>query len=158
MNLWNRQQPTYNHTLQNEIMKTAKTICLQLAIFSACLCLWGCATETTTTTGKDFDSSKVSQIVKGKTTADEIVAMFGTPYTKQPDADDGEKWEYFYSTSTVKSSGMTVGGGLAAILIPGSAGNVIASQNYNPGVTVHNKILTVSLDKQKIVEDVIYSK
>jgi outer membrane protein assembly factor BamE (lipoprotein component of BamABCDE complex) len=109
----------------------------------------------TTTTGKDFDSSKVKQIVKGRTTAEEIVAMFGTPYTKQPDADDGEKWVYFYSTSTTKSSGMTVGGGLEAILIPGTAGNTVAAGNNQPKVTVHSKTLTINLDKQRIVVDYV---
>ena len=97
-------------------------------------------------------------IVKGKTTADELVAMFGTPYTKQPNSDGGEKWAYFYSTSTVKSNGMTPGGALAGILIPGSAGNAIAAANYSPGVTVHDRRLTINLDKRSIVADFVLNK
>ncbi len=121
-----------------------------LAIFS--LCLWSCATGATTTTGRDFDNSHASQIVKGKTTADEIVVMFGTPFTKQPEGDDGEKWVYSYGTSTARSQGFTPGQALAAILIPGTLGNVIASENYNsPKYETHNKTLIISLDKQKIV-------
>ena len=108
---------------------------------------------TTTATGKDFESSKVSQIVKGKTTGDEIVVLFGTPSTEQA-AENGETWVYSYATSTVKGQGFTPGGALAAILIPGSTGDVIASQNYNStNSTGHTKTLTISLDKQRIVVD-----
>jgi outer membrane protein assembly factor BamE (lipoprotein component of BamABCDE complex) len=129
-------------------------LCLAVAPFL----FLGCATETTTTTGRDFDSSKAGQIVKGKTTADEIVAMFGTPSTKQPEAGDGEKWEYFYGTTTVKSSGMTPGGALLGVLIPGTVGNEVMVQNYNPKITVHDKTLTISLDKQRIVADFTLKK
>ncbi len=83
----------------NKNMKTNKKILLPIVFLGLCLCLWGCATAQSTA-GRDFDSSKVSQIVKGKTTSDEIFAMFGTPYSKQPEVDGGERWLYSYATAT----------------------------------------------------------
>jgi hypothetical protein len=39
--------------------------------------------------------------VKGKTTSDELITMFGTPYSKQPEADGAERWSYSYAVTTV---------------------------------------------------------
>jgi outer membrane protein assembly factor BamE (lipoprotein component of BamABCDE complex) len=80
-------------------MKTIKAIRLQIAALVLCLGIWGCATAESTG-GRDFDSSQVSQIVKGKTTSDEILKMFGTPNEKQPEMEDAERWSYYYVTAT----------------------------------------------------------
>jgi hypothetical protein len=46
--------------------------------------LVGCATRTASTTiiGRDFDSSKISNITKGDTTSDQLVGLFGQPFSK----------------------------------------------------------------------------
>jgi outer membrane protein assembly factor BamE (lipoprotein component of BamABCDE complex) len=88
-------------------MKTIKAITLQIVFLGLCLCLWGCATAHSTA-GRDFDSTKASQIVNGKTTSDEIVTMFGTPYSKQPETDGGERWIYSYVNATAHAEGVFV--------------------------------------------------
>ena len=80
-------------------MSTIRIIRLFAIFLGLCLCIYGCATATSTT-GRDFDSLKVSQIVKGKTTADEILNMFGPPSGKQPEAENAERWLYSYVTVT----------------------------------------------------------
>jgi outer membrane protein assembly factor BamE (lipoprotein component of BamABCDE complex) len=80
-------------------MKNSKTTKLLIAALVLCLGIWGCATAESTG-GRDFDSSQVSQIVKGKTTSDEILKMFGPPSYKQPEVDDAERWSYSYVTET----------------------------------------------------------
>ena len=62
------------------------------------LALSACATATFTS-GRDFDTSKVSQIVKTKTTAAEMVAWFGPPSQKSVAADGGEVWAWFFTQS-----------------------------------------------------------
>jgi len=52
------------------------------------------------TTGHDFEKSKVDQIIKGKTTAEQISSMFGVPSSKEPEVDDSQRWEYTYETLT----------------------------------------------------------
>lgn len=74
--LASRRSPDGIHCPRIRAMTT-----IQLSLIFLGLCLWGCATAHSTA-GRDFDSAKVSQIVKGKTTADEIITMFGTPYSK----------------------------------------------------------------------------
>ena|SRR5258708_2543379 len=72
------------------------------------LALFGCATAHTTA-GRDFDATKVSQIVKGKTTSSDILAMFGTPYSKQPKDNDEEMWVYSYAEATAHAQSMGFG-------------------------------------------------
>jgi len=48
--------------------------------------------------GFDFPSENVGLIVKGKTTGDEIIEMFGGPLQKSDISEDAEQWRYFYST------------------------------------------------------------
>jgi outer membrane protein assembly factor BamE (lipoprotein component of BamABCDE complex) len=56
--------------------------------------------------GFDFPSEKVNKIVKGKTTGDEIIQMFGGPLGKSEILENEEQWRYFYSTGIeVKESG-----------------------------------------------------
>jgi outer membrane protein assembly factor BamE (lipoprotein component of BamABCDE complex) len=137
-------------------MKTLTSIQLPIIFFGLCFCFLGCATVNTTPTGKSFNSAKVKQIIKEKTTADEIVSMFGAPFTKQPDADGGEEWEYYSGITTTKGQGSTFGGilasGFASFLSP-AAGAMVYSANEQPKNTFHNKELDVKLNKQRIVVD-----
>lgn len=55
------------------------------------LVLSGCAI----TYGREFDTAKVSQIQKGKTTKDEVRAMLGEPASVTQTA-DFEQWGYAY--------------------------------------------------------------
>jgi outer membrane protein assembly factor BamE (lipoprotein component of BamABCDE complex) len=80
-------------------MKSTKTILLPIGALALCLVFCGCTTVQSTS-GRDFDSSKVSQVVKGKTTSNEILEMFGRPSYKQPELDDEERWSYSFVTTT----------------------------------------------------------
>ncbi|WP_226684830.1 hypothetical protein [Shewanella indica] len=64
--------------------------------------LSGCATSSYTV-GRDFMSTNISQIVKGKTTSSELVALVGEPYTKTVLSETDEKWIYMYSAGTAKA-------------------------------------------------------
>lgn len=64
--------------------------------------LSGCATGGYSV-GKDFNSSAVSQIVKGKTTKDDVVRMFGEPFSKTVASENEEKWMYIHDAGTVKA-------------------------------------------------------
>ena len=44
--------------------------------------------------GSDFDETKVSQIVKGQTTTEEIVSWFGQPFSKNTLSETQQKWIY----------------------------------------------------------------
>jgi outer membrane protein assembly factor BamE (lipoprotein component of BamABCDE complex) len=80
-------------------MKSTKTILLPIGALALCLVFCSCTTVKSTS-GRDFDSSKVSQVVKGKTTSNEILEMFGRPSYKQPEMDDAERWSYSFVTTT----------------------------------------------------------
>ncbi len=68
----------------NSIMRfTSKWLVILLLV------LLGCSTA-----GRDFDSTKVSHIVKGKTTASELVKMFGAHHSKMALSNDREEWIY----------------------------------------------------------------
>ncbi len=58
--------------------------------------LAGCATASYSV-GKDFSSSDVQKIVKGETTSQELITLFGEPFTKTVISDEDEKWVYTYS-------------------------------------------------------------
>jgi outer membrane protein assembly factor BamE (lipoprotein component of BamABCDE complex) len=70
-----------------------------LAVLCISAALLGCATAHSTA-GRDFDDSKVSLIVKGKTTTADLIAMFGQPYSKRPQGDDDQIWTYSYADAT----------------------------------------------------------
>jgi outer membrane protein assembly factor BamE (lipoprotein component of BamABCDE complex) len=69
---------------------------LLLGLACALALFTGCATATFVT-GRDFDSSKVSQITKGKTTAAELTAWVGVPYSKSVNSDGTERWMWLYT-------------------------------------------------------------
>lgn len=73
-------------------MKFRSLTIVSLVIFS----LSGCATSSYSV-GKNFSSENVSQIVKGKTTSQEMIALFGEPYSKTVISATNEKWIYIHS-------------------------------------------------------------
>jgi hypothetical protein len=85
----------------NASMKTIKSNQLARTLLALGLCLWGCASHVTK--GNDFDSSTVDKIVNGKTTADELINLFGAPQEKRPETDNGERWIYYYEDLTTKA-------------------------------------------------------
>jgi len=77
---------------------------LNTAFFLLCMVLCGCSTVTNrATTGRDFDETKVSQIKKGATTADGIVALYGEPDRKEIVSTHEVMWHYTYSTEERKT-------------------------------------------------------
>jgi len=74
---------------------------------TALLVLTGCATSSYTY-GNNFASENVSKIVKGKTTKQEIVTMFGQPFLKSVISKTGEKWVYSYSSGTASAQSYLV--------------------------------------------------
>jgi outer membrane protein assembly factor BamE (lipoprotein component of BamABCDE complex) len=71
-------------------MKTKLLACLVAALLS------GCATATFTA-GRDFNTSYVSSIEKGKTRSSELIGMMGAPYSKTVNSDGSQTWQWFYS-------------------------------------------------------------
>ncbi|MCL1075910.1 hypothetical protein [Shewanella dokdonensis] len=68
----------------------------------AALILTSCATSHMTT-GADFDATKVTSIVKGKTSADELQILMGQPFTKTVIDENSERWGYLYTDVTSKA-------------------------------------------------------
>jgi outer membrane protein assembly factor BamE (lipoprotein component of BamABCDE complex) len=120
-------------------MKAIDKIHVAILLFAACLSISACATSTSTS-GRDFESAKVAQIVKGKTTTGEILAMFGTPQTKQPEADGGERWLYSYATATAHAQAVPFGG---------------VQSKITGG---HKKILNVLISKDKVVSNFTFDE
>ena len=58
----------------------------------------GCS-MTVFNTGRDFDTSQIAKIEKGKTTSEELVEMFGEPIMKTVISENKTKWVYNYITS-----------------------------------------------------------
>jgi hypothetical protein len=69
--------------------------------------LVGCATSSFKV-GNDFSSANVSKIVKGKTTSNEMISLFGEPFTKSVISATDEKWIYMYSNGTAKAQSYIV--------------------------------------------------
>lgn len=109
--------------------------------------LTACATSTFTV-GKDFPTQNISKIEKKKTTADELIALLGKPYTKTVVSDDSEKWIYTYSegkshaqsyvvTMKVKTTGHNKT--LDVLLKNGVVVNYTYSESDNPYASVNAK-------------------
>lgn len=69
--------------------------------------LGGCATSSYSV-GKPFPSENVSQIVKGKTTPQDLVRLLGEPFTKTVISASDEKWVYMHSEGTSKAQSYIV--------------------------------------------------
>jgi len=63
------------------------------------LLLLSCATSNYKI-GNDFSSDNVKKIVKGKTTSNELVVLFGQPFTKYVMSETETKWTYTYHQGT----------------------------------------------------------
>ena len=68
-----------------------------------CVALIGCATRTTTS-GRDFDASKLGDIRKGVTTGDELVGLLGEPFSKSVKSEDEVIWYYSWVKATSRAS------------------------------------------------------
>ena len=98
---------------------------LLIALSLVATSLSGCATSSGGySVGRDFNSSAVSQIVKGETTKDDIVRMFGEPFSKTVISENEEKWMYVYDAGTVK-----VQGGVFAITTAQVTGKILTVAN-----------------------------
>jgi len=74
--------------------------------FAFALVSIACATSVMTV-GRDFDITKVDQIQKGKTTQQEILNMFGVPWSKTTQ-EDSEIWSYGYTKSVGRATSFIV--------------------------------------------------
>lgn len=84
-------------------MKLSFVVMVSLAVLS----LSGCATSSYSV-GKNFASENVSQIIKGKTTSEELIVLLGEPYTKTVLSASDEKWIYMHSEGTTKAQSYIV--------------------------------------------------
>ena len=75
---------------------------LTAILLSIFFVLSGCATSSYST-GRDFDSSSVNQIIKGETTKADLLQMLGQPFSKTVISENEEKWIYMYSSGTAKA-------------------------------------------------------
>jgi len=80
--------------------KLIAAICVSFA-------LSGCATSHFTA-GRDFSSSNVSSITKGKTTTAELKSLFGEPYAKSAVSETDEKWVYTYTNGSAHAQSYVV--------------------------------------------------
>jgi len=71
------------------------------------LSLSGCATSSYFV-GKDFSSENISKIIKSKTTTEEMVTLFGEPYSKTVISATDQKWIYMYSKGTATAQSYIV--------------------------------------------------
>ena len=79
-------------------------VALALLAFAGCTLSYK---RSTFDDGFYFPSENVSKIVKGKTTGDEIVQLFGGPLSKNDILENTEQWRYTYTTGVeVKESGL----------------------------------------------------
>ena len=69
--------------------------------------LSGCSTSTYSV-GKDFPSENVSKIIKGKTSTEDMLALFGKPYSRAVISATDEKWIYMHSEGTAKAQSYIV--------------------------------------------------
>lgn len=85
-------------------------------MFSALTLIYGCVTSSYSI-GRDFDYTSVSLIEKGKTTSNEVIKLFGQPFSKTVISANQEKWIYtfisgkakvqhYVVTSNIESSGV----------------------------------------------------
>jgi outer membrane protein assembly factor BamE (lipoprotein component of BamABCDE complex) len=79
-------------------MKHFKSSVVALLLLAAAGCSMSYRNETYDI-GFDFPSENVSKIVDGKTTADDLIHLFGGPYAKHGDSENEEVWRYYYATS-----------------------------------------------------------
>jgi hypothetical protein len=80
-------------------MKPLATFLAGVFLFGAVGCTLGYR-QSDNNDGFDFPSGKINKIIKGKTTADEIIRMFGGPLSKSSVSETEEIWNYSSSDGT----------------------------------------------------------
>ena len=76
------------------------------AVVVLAMIISGCiSTNTTFTTGRPFDMSKVSTIQNSKTTSAELLSTFGEPYVKTTISGTEQKWFYMYIQGNSSAKG-----------------------------------------------------
>jgi len=86
--------------------ETMKRIGLGIGLFIIFIS-YGCATSSYSV-GQQFASENVSKIVKGKTTTDDLLNLFGQPFTKTVVSETEEKWLYMHSAGTASAQSYVV--------------------------------------------------
>lgn len=81
-------------------MRGKSNICF--ALISALVLCAGCASSSFSV-GRPFDETGVTKIVKGKTTAAELLALFGEPFTKAVVSENEVKWNYYHTAGVVSA-------------------------------------------------------
>jgi outer membrane biogenesis lipoprotein LolB len=76
-------------------------------VISTCLLLDGCATSNYSV-GRDFPVENVNKIVKGQTTAHDLIQLLGEPFLKTVVSANEEKWIYTYSRGTAHAQSCIV--------------------------------------------------
>jgi outer membrane protein assembly factor BamE (lipoprotein component of BamABCDE complex) len=79
----------------------------QILLIALVLGLAGCTYTNEMKTGTPFDSYKVVQIQKGKTTEQNLVTMFGQPTTKAVLNEHDMKWIYSYTDGSASAQMFT---------------------------------------------------
>ena len=75
---------------------------LIISLALVCLALAGCATQKLqSSSGRDFDETKVNQVKKGVTKADDVVALYGEPDRKEILSGTDVMWHYTYTSKAV---------------------------------------------------------
>lgn len=114
------------------------TISIKSLGIIVCLSMFlvGCASA-----GRNYDSRKVSQIEKGKTTEAELIQMFGLPTQRGVNSEDQTTMQWVYSEATTKGAtfvpivGLFAGGvdTKTKILNVNLTNNVVTSYTYSGG-------------------------
>lgn len=86
------------------ISKKAKGGIMKITIIAIMVALLAACATRSYTVGKPFPSEKVELIKKGETTASEIEAMFGQPFSKSATSATQEKWIYSYVQGTASAT------------------------------------------------------
>lgn len=107
----------------------------KLLVILFATCFVGCST-TIITEGINFNDLRVDEIVRNKTTASDILAMFGQPFQKAV-TDTGETWTYQYGR--YKDRGQTVF-------------QITTVEGYTM-----RKLLTVRFDTSRVVREYSYT-
>jgi len=94
-----------------------------------------CASSTFVS-GTDFDLSKADKIIKGKSTKEEVISLFGQPFNKSM-INSAEIWTYQYMKSTGRATSIII------------ATNVTSHVDY--------KSLTISFDSNGVVQSTMYN-
>lgn len=69
------------------------------------LALSGCAIASYSV-GRDFQTTHLSKVKKGETTAEEVRQWFGEPFSKKINSENEETWHYMYTNSSASAQSL----------------------------------------------------